>query len=138
MKTTLKISTMLLGAMLMSFGPELNKSMTSNTKISSEIKSSIKWKNTEISLGKITQNKPVTIEFEFTNVGENPILISNVQASCGCTSTNFSKTPILAGESTKITAVFNAAAKGVFKKQITVTTNGEEGPRTLMFNGTVI
>lgn len=141
MKTTLKISAILLASVLMSFKPYALKetiALATGTKISSGIKTSIKWKSTEIQLGEIPQNKPVTIEFEFTNTGEAPLLITNVQASCGCTSTDYIKTPILPGESTKIKAIFNAASKGAFHKQVTVTTNAEETPKGLTFTGTVI
>jgi hypothetical protein len=48
------------------------------------------------------------------------------------------KTPVKKGESTIISAVYNAAAKGAFKKTITVITTAEETPRTLTFTGTVI
>jgi len=138
MKNTIKLSTVLLAGMLLSFSPQQFSTARNAAAISFLEKIAIKWKAVEIDLGEITQNKPVTIEFEFTNVGESPVLITNVQASCGCTSTNYVKTPVLPGESTKITAVFNAAAKGIFKKQVTVTTNSEELPKTLTFTGTVI
>jgi len=138
MKTTIKISTLLLAASLMSFAPNPLDTAKNKSEFSRFTKTSIKWKNPEINLGEIIQNKPVNIEFEFTNTGENPIIISSVQASCGCTTTDFTKTPILPGESTQIKAVFNAAAKGVFKKQVTVITNAEEAPKVLIFTGTVI
>jgi hypothetical protein len=80
----------------------------------------------------------VTIEFEFTNTGDSPVVISSVQASCGCTSTDYVKTPVLPGEKTRVKAIFNAAAKGVFKKQVTVVTSAEENPKALVFTGTVI
>ena len=138
MKTTFKFSTIVLAATLLSFSPTHVSPNLLNNETRLDLKNNIKWKSTEIELGEIAQNKPVTLEFEFTNVGKDPVLITSVQASCGCTSTNFAKTPILPGESTKISAVFNAATKGVFKKQVTVITNAEEGPRTLSFTGTVI
>src|SRR5690606_34327646 len=137
MKSTLKISVLALSSMLLSFTPSTT-SFEKSVDMNCSIKNSIKWKSTEIVLGEIPQNKPITIEFEFTNDGDGPVIISSVQASCGCTSTNFAKTPVLPGETTKITAVFNAATVGLFKKQITVVTNAEVHPKTLMFTGTVI
>src|SRR6478735_8928371 len=77
-------------------------------------KSAITWKGTERVLGDIPQNKPVKIEFDFTNTGDAPLLITNVQAGCGCTSVDFAKTPVMPGATSQITAVFNAAAKGAF------------------------
>ncbi len=138
MKTTLKLGSIALAALMLSFTPKHARISNFSSEVSINPKTAIKWKSTEISLGEITQNKPVTIEFEFKNTGEVPVIITSVQASCGCTSTNYSKTPIAPGESTKITAVFNAATKGVFKKQVTVVTNAEENPQALTFTGTVI
>jgi len=138
MKNTIKFPTIALALVLVSFTPRQLNVTQNLAAVSTHATSGIKWKTTEIDLGEITQNKPVTIEFEFTNTGDSPVIITNVQASCGCTSTDYSKTPILSGESTKIKAVFNAAAKGIFKKQITVITNADETPTVLFFTGTVI
>lgn len=125
---------LLLSAMLMSFTkPWIRKDHSAKAKTAS-----IVWKQVEIDLGEIAQSKPVTVEFEFTNTGELPVIISNVQASCGCTSTNFSKEPVQPGEKSKITAIYNAANKGSFKKTVLVTTNAEETPRTLFITGSVI
>lgn len=138
MKTTIKISMLVLALAFMSFTTKTELSSGNNNKVSITKKATIKWKVEEVVLGNIEQNKPVNIEFEFTNTGDSPVIISNVQASCGCTATNYAKTPVSPGESTKITATFNAAAKGAFKKTITVVTNAEETPKTLIFTGTVI
>ena len=138
MKTTIKILIFAFALTLLSFNTEKLRGLKNNSMSVTFLKNSIKWKSTEINLGEIAQSKPVTITFEFTNTGENPVIISSVQASCGCTSTDFVKTPILPGESTKIKAVFNAAVKGVFKKQVTVITNADETPQALIFTGTVI
>jgi hypothetical protein len=99
--------------------------------------SAVKWKTETIDLGEIKQNKPVTIEFEFTNTSNTEVIVTNAQASCGCTVANFPKQPIAAGKSAIITATYNAAAIGAFTKNITVTIQNEE-PKMLNFKGTVI
>jgi hypothetical protein len=134
----IKISMCALVLGLVSFTPTANKIGMGNPVYSVAKKTAIQWKTTEVELGEIPQNKPITIEFEFANTGDSPVIISSVQASCGCTSTDYSKTPVMPGDKTKIKAVFNAATKGAFKKQITVTTNAEDAPNILMFKGTVI
>lgn len=74
--------------------------------------------------GKIPQGKPVTYSFEVTNIGTVPVKISNVQASCGCTTPEWDKeNSIPAGSSTKITVGFNAQAEGPFTKPVTITYN---------------
>ncbi len=97
----------------------------------------IQWKNETIELGDIAQGKPVTINFEFTNGGATPIIITNVQAGCGCTVAEYPKGPVGAGKTEKITATFNAAAKGLFSKTVTVFIENEE-PKVLTFKGTVV
>lgn len=99
---------------------------------------SIKWKSESIELGEIPQGKPVAIDFEFTNTGKTPVVITNVKASCGCTATDYTKEPIAPGKKAYVKATYNAAAKGGFTKTVTVTTNAEETPKVLSFKGTVI
>ena|SRR5688572_9315556 len=134
---TISITSLALALSLMSFAPENTEREQINI-VKTIIKTSIQWKNTEIDLGDIPQNKPVSIEYEFTNTGDSPVVITSVQASCGCTATDYSKNPVAPGEKTKIKAVFNAAAKGTFKKQVTVVTSADQNPQTLTFTGTVI
>lgn len=74
--------------------------------------------------GKIPQGKPVTYDFVVTNTGTTPWKINNIQAQCGCTTPNWEREKTIApGESTKINVGYNAAAAGVFSKNITVTYN---------------
>lgn len=98
---------------------------------------SVKWTSESIDLGEIPQGKPVVIEFEFTNTSKAAVIVTNAQASCGCTVADYPKTPIGAGKSAIIKATFNAAAKGVFTKNVTVTIEGEDA-KVLNFKGTVI
>lgn len=87
--------------------------------------------------GKIKQGVPVTHEFKFTNTGKVPMIITNVQASCGCTTPDWSKDPIPAGGKGFIKATFNAAAVGVFNKAVTVTANIPNGSVQLFVKGEV-
>ena len=81
-------------------------------------------KETEYNFGKIPQGKPVTHVFEVTNKSTLPLKISNVHASCGCTTPEWEKEKVIApGEKTNITVGYNAAAEGTFTKFITVTYN---------------
>jgi len=100
--------------------------------------SAVTWKSESIDLGEISQNKPKAIEFEFKNTGKTAVVISEVKASCGCTATDYTKTPVKPGETAKVTATYNAANKGAFAKTVTVTTNAETAPKVLSFKGTVI
>jgi hypothetical protein len=81
-------------------------------------------KETEFDFGKIPQGKPVTHIFEVTNKSNVPLKITNINASCGCTTPEWEKDKVVApGGNTKITVGYNAAAEGPFTKFITVTYN---------------
>lgn len=81
-------------------------------------------KESEFDFGKIPQGKPVTHVFEVTNNSKTALKISNINASCGCTTPEWEKDKVVApGEKTKITVGYNAAAEGPFTKFITVTYN---------------
>lgn len=59
--------------------------------------------------------------FEFENVSNKPITLTNVQASCGCTTPNWPKEPIAPGKKSYITATYNPAGRpGNFNKSITI------------------
>lgn len=82
-------------------------------------------KELEYDFGRIPQGKPVTHVFIVENTGKDSLNISNVQASCGCTTPEWDKSkPVAPGEKTKITVGYNAAAEGPFTKYITVLYNG--------------
>lgn len=81
-------------------------------------------KETEFDFGKIPQGKPVNHVFEVTNKSNTALKITNINASCGCTTPEWEKEKTVApGEKTKITVGYNAAAEGPFTKFITVTYN---------------
>ncbi len=98
----------------------------------------MKFKEETHNFGKIEQGKPVTQEFVFTNVGTEPIIISNVSASCGCTTPSYTKDPVLPKKTGTIKATYNAAAMGAFNKSITVFSNSESPTLTLFLKGEVV
>ncbi|WP_160139141.1 DUF1573 domain-containing protein [Chryseobacterium sp. c4a] len=97
----------------------------------------IKWKSESIDVGNIPQGKPKIIRFEFTNTSSKPIIIQNVAPSCGCTTADYTKTPIQPGKKGFVEASYNAAAAGPFMKTVNVTTSESKTPKTLSFKGTV-
>ncbi|UUF14405.1 MULTISPECIES: DUF1573 domain-containing protein [Flavobacterium] len=134
----IKISMLVLALSLMSFSAIAPvKSLTAETKIT-ETASTIVWKTETIDVGEIPQGTPKAIVYEFKNTGKTAVVITQVQGSCGCTATDYTKEPILPGKSAKVTATYNAANKGAFTKTVTVTTSAETAPKILTLKGTVI
>ncbi|RZJ56165.1 MAG: DUF1573 domain-containing protein [Flavobacterium sp.] len=134
----IKISMLALALGLMSFSAIAPvQSLVSNPKTETAA-STIVWKAETIDVGEIPQGTPKAIVYEFKNTGKTAVVITNVQGSCGCTATDYTKEPILPGKSAKVTATYNAANKGAFTKTVTVTTNAESTPKILTLKGTVI
>jgi hypothetical protein len=84
--------------------------------------------------GKIEEGKTLEVSFRFKNVGDKPLVISNVSASCGCTVPETPKKPYAPGETGVIKASFNSAGKsGAQAKQVNVFANLEPAMTTLNF-----
>ena len=64
--------------------------------------------------------------FTFTNTGDQPLVINQATASCGCTVPKYTKTPVKPGEKGTIDVTYNGQGKfpGHFKKTITIRSNG--------------
>ncbi|MEZ5014710.1 MAG: DUF1573 domain-containing protein [Chitinophagales bacterium] len=95
------------------------------------------WVEETHDFGTIPQGIPVEHKFEFTNVGKEPIIISNVQKTCGCTVTDWSKEQIMPGQKGFVSAQYNAAKEGPFTKAITVQSDAKQQNVKLYFKGTV-
>jgi len=79
----------------------------------------------------------VTCTFEFVNTGKVDVILQNVRASCGCTTPNWTKTPVKPGEKGVVEATYNASGRpGAFNKTVTVTSNAGEHKLTIKGNVT--
>jgi hypothetical protein len=132
----IKISMLALTLALMSFSAIAPvQSLVSKESV---VASSVVWKSESIDVGSIPQNTPKPIIFEFKNTGKTALIVTNVQGSCGCTATDYTKTPIAPGKSGTVTATYNAANPGGFTKTVSVTTNAETTVKVLTIKGTVV
>jgi len=105
-----------------------NKTIATNSEqLSSGVpKEDLTLKETEFDFGKIPQGKSVTHIFHFTNTGDKPFALDNVQASCGCTTPEWNKDTIAPGATAIIKVGYNAANEGPFNKPVTITYNGTQ------------
>lgn len=89
--------------------------------------------------GDIKQGDKVEHTFEFENSGNEPLIISNVLTTCGCTVPEWPKEPIPPGATGKIDVVFNSTNKsGVQNKVITILSNAGEGRTKVTLYGNVV
>jgi hypothetical protein len=113
MKKIILLTVMLIGCMTMAMAQKAAE---------------IKFDKVTHNFGKFSEKNPVvTCTFSFMNVGEQPLIVNQAVASCGCTVPEYTKTPIQPGEKGEIKVTYNGTGKfpGHFKKSITVRTNGE-------------
>jgi hypothetical protein len=97
----------------------------------------LKWKSTNIDMGKVPQGTPATATFDFTNTGSAPVVLKTVQPGCGCTTSDYTKEPVSKNKSGFVKATYNAANAGQFSKSITVTTDASEQV-VLIIHGEVV
>ncbi|WP_246485208.1 DUF1573 domain-containing protein [Chitinophaga qingshengii] len=97
----------------------------------------VKFAKETVDFGKTALNKPVTVDFEFTNISKEPVLIEAARASCGCTTPKWTQEPILPGKKGKITANYSANGLGQQNKTIWVKFKGVESDKELHLTGTV-
>jgi len=96
----------------------------------------IKFSEEKYDFGSIKQGDVVDHVFKFKNTGTQPLVISNVQASCGCTIPDWTKEPVAPGKMGMISAKFNSAGKqGMQTKVLTIESNA--GAATVSLVGEV-
>ena len=98
----------------------------------------IKFDKTTHNFGTFSEKNPVvSCTFTYTNTGEQPLVVNQAIASCGCTVPEYTKTPVKPGEKGEIKVTYNGAGKfpGHFKRSITVRTNGSVEMTRLYIEG---
>ncbi|NMM46861.1 DUF1573 domain-containing protein [Marinigracilibium pacificum] len=94
--------------------------------------------NNTYEFGDITEGDVVEHVFKFKNTGESELLISNVQASCGCTTPEWTKEPVAVGEEGEIHVRFDSKNKvGRQNKSVTITANTNPARTVLYIKGNV-
>jgi hypothetical protein len=90
--------------------------------------------------GKVNEEDgKITHVFDFVNKGISPLVISRVQASCGCTTPVWTKEPVEPGKKGTITVTYNPTGRpGAFTKTITVYSNAIDEQMVLTIHGEVI
>lgn len=82
--------------------------------------------------GTIEKGGDGNCEFTFTNEGNEPLILTNVKASCGCTTPSWTQKPVMPGKTGTIKVRYNTANVGGFTKTITVTSNAVDNPRVVL------
>ena len=92
----------------------------------------IEFKALEHNYGQIQKGGDGNCEFTFTNEGNEPLILTNVKASCGCTTPSWTQKPVMPGKTGTIKVRYNTANVGGFTKTITVNSNAVDNPRVVL------
>ncbi|MBI9035239.1 MAG: DUF1573 domain-containing protein [Bacteroidales bacterium] len=88
--------------------------------------------------GEISKNSNGWSEFKFTNTGNQPLVLSRVKATCGCTVPTWPRQPILPGKSEVIKVKYNTKKAGPFNKSIIIESNASQTPVICRIKGKVV
>lgn len=109
-----------------------------NPEIGQENAPIISFDNAVYEFGAVKEGEKVEHTYNFTNTGKSPLIISNVSASCGCTTPEYSKHPVNPGEKGSVMVVFDSQNQvGMQQKVITVLSNADPSRAILQLKGEV-
>lgn len=98
----------------------------------------IRFEEMEHQYGTIMKGGNGDCEFVFWNDGDEPLILQNVKASCGCTTPTWTQKPVMPGQSGSIKVRYNTNNVGGFSKTVTVTSNAVNNDRVVLkIKGTV-
>jgi len=100
----------------------------------------ITWEDSAYDFGEIIAGEKVEHTFKFSNTGTEPLVITNVQVTCGCTTPKgWPRDPIAPGKKAELVVQFNSAGKiGRQNKVVTVISNAVDGNSQVTFTATVL
>jgi hypothetical protein len=101
-------------------------------------KPTVEFKTMTIERADIPYDSQEQFVFEFKNNGSTPVIITNVQTSCGCTKAEQPTEPVAKKKTGKIAVKYDTKRVGNFTKTITVTTNVSTEPIILTIKGNVL
>ncbi|MFW5886522.1 MAG: DUF1573 domain-containing protein [Bacteroidota bacterium] len=87
--------------------------------------------------GVVERGSDGSCEFNFTNEGKKPLILSSVSSSCGCTVPEWPRTPVAPGETAKISVRYDTKRVGAFTKTVTVRSNASTPTKILRIKGEV-
>lgn len=100
------------------------------------------WENSNHNFGEVVLGDKVEYTYKFTNTGNEPLIITNVQPSCGCTlPKSWPRDPIMPGDKGELVIAFNSAAKplGKLERTTAIISNAvNEGANQIKFSAIII
>jgi hypothetical protein len=105
--------------------------------VDSTAKAKIIFEELNHNFGVMTAGADGSTVFKFKNEGKVPLILTNVQASCGCTTPSWTREPVAPGATGEIKVTYDTKRMGPFSKSVTVTSNAENPTVILRIAGEV-
>lgn len=139
MKKTISTLLLTLFAVTFLFAQEANKpAEASKPAADNPNAADISFTKTVHDYGTILVGGDGNSEFEFTNTGKEPLILSSVRSSCGCTVPSYPKEPIMPGKKEIIKVKYDTGRIGPINKTITVMSNAKNSTVILKITGNVV
>ncbi len=97
----------------------------------------IQFVKTTHDYGTIIQGADGNCEFKFKNIGKEPLILSNVVSTCGCTVPSWSREPIMPGKEGVIKIHYDSNRIGPISRQIPVISNAKTERVVLNITGKI-
>ena len=95
-------------------------------------------KDAKVNFGYVKRGEIIRNNYEVTNSGTAPLIISDAEVSCSCTSVEFSKQPLLPGQSCTVCVIFNTGTVyGRQDRSVYLKSNDPRGDQKLRYKGIV-
>lgn len=140
MKKPVLVLALLLFSMTLVIAQEANKQVApvTTTAAANPNAADISFTKTVHDYGTMFVGGDGNCEFEFTNTGKEPLILSSVKSSCGCTVPSWPREPIMPGKKEVIKVKYDTGRIGPINKTITVLSNGKNSPVVLKITGNII
>lgn len=105
------------------------------SEINNKVLTSVSPFGYNLDMGTFDWEKEQIKELSFTNTGNNPLIWENISTSCGCTTVEYTKKPILPNEKTSIKIIYKADHPEHFNKTVTIYCNSAVSPIRVKVTG---
>ena len=101
-------------------------------------KTTIQFDKTSHDFGNINNGEKQQTTFKYTNTGDNPLIITDIKTTCGCTVPSWEKSPLEPGKSAEFTVSFDGKGANKITKSVTVTSNTKKGQDVVRISAFII
>lgn len=99
----------------------------------------IKFTQPKQNFGFVKKGEKITLNYEFVNEGDQPLIVSEGKAECSCTTVTWTKEPVTPGQKGTVTVIFDTAP--TYDRQdrvVQVLSNDPKSPARIRFKGVVL